>query len=188
MLYRSSLPSTTLSWIATLALLFTLTGCDSTDANEEPDIGEGSFTVSGDVERDASGNALFSTFESDTANTLTIDITDNQNFSLTFQRFYDSDTDPLSAFSEGTYELVEPTVAGSPFNDLSMYGEYEEFDEGELFGVTYTSKEDLPGTLEVTSVSENEIRGTFSFQAVDFDNENAGVSVSEGEFQATANP
>lgn len=69
-----------------------------------------------------------------------------------------------------------------------MYGEYEEFDEGELFGVTYTSKEDLPGTLEVTSVSENEIRGTFSFQAVDFDNENAGVSVSEGEFQATANP
>lgn len=186
MLHRTRSIHATLSSVTMLALLIlVIGGCDSTDANEEPsaDLGEASFTISGDVEDDLSGIALFDVV----GDNFQISINDRtpQTYALNFEiATFGSEELPIPT---GTYTLFPSTASLGSVDEQEMMATYTRFDNDDFAGAEYLPNEGVPGQLEITASTSTEIEGTFSLEATIFNTDEYGegaVTIENGSFRA----
>lgn len=168
------------------ALFFTavcITACsDNSTGPDEPDLGNASLTVSGDVEGQRQGMADFNSLHVMNLYTWEILIHDYnpQTFSLDFMLL---SNEPIDRPGPGTYEIgsgtAEPTIFTASYSDVED-GFTNSTEYSTLFG-------EYGGTLTITESSDEQVKGTFEFTAADIDLENdrvlGEISVS-GEFTA----
>lgn len=162
----------------TLFLLNFITACSdsSTDPDIDEEIGQASFSISGDVQASFEGEAFFATLNAGgffTANLSITDDTDQESFALVFTT---TSTNSIS-ISSGTYtiglpesELLDGSVFIATLTDFT----------GNVPKIFQTTDENA-GTLTVSRSTESILEGTFRYDASGDSGEDVTI---EGSFSA----
>lgn len=160
-----------------------ITACsDNSTGPSETELGQATMTTSGDVEGQKEGMADFNSLDLGALYSWEISIHDfgPQTFSLSFRLL---SSDPIERPGPGTYEIgsgpTDPAVFTANYSDVED-GISNATDYSTLFG-------DYGGSLTITESNDNQVKGTFEFNAADFDLENdqvLGEITVSGEFIA----
>lgn len=170
------------------AMTLSLTGCsDDDDSNgnsgdpapNPPAQNQMNFTLSGDIEGEKTGQAFVMVVEAAGSGNVILSGNDGpgitegqQTFSL---NFYQAGTEIPEA---GTYPIsFDAGIDGSGFWVL-----YESFEDGFDNPVGYGGVNGASGTIEITSVTDDAMIGTFSFTATNADG--TEIEAMEGSFNA----
>ncbi|MGM0739542.1 MAG: hypothetical protein ACQETM_10340 [Bacteroidota bacterium] len=146
----------------------------STNADVEEENGQGSFTLSGDVQSSFEGSAIFATTNAGGIFTGTLVISDDaeDTFSLVFTT---SSTNPVS-IPTGVYAIDIPESIGDGTIFVATFTDFTN-DVPKVF----QTKQDAGGSLTVSRSTDQLLEGTFQFEALG----NSGEEVTvEGSFSA----
>lgn len=180
-------------FILIISLSVALSACSDDSSGPETgtdDIGDTTFSVSGDVDSNHAGQADFWGLDGDYGlNTWEISMHDfnPQTFNLSFML---SSTSPISRPEPGTYDIND----ADGFTVIYEYIENQDYANAkEYSNVLWLCSETNPsnGTLTISSSSDSEVRGTFnvSLSSVDIDDSGNCVDMGSvnitGEFRAT---
>lgn len=153
---------------------------NSTKSGGEPGKGEGSFTISGDLEGEKTGISNFRAFEMSGVHTWDINILDQNPITYTIDFRLMSD-EPIERPQPGTYELSTSSFDGTTFSGTYTFFEDNQMDpDGYIVGLPGS---DTEGTLIITSSSEDLVEGTYQFTAKNIES-GGTITVSNGEFSA----
>src|SRR5690554_1875779 len=168
-----------------LALSFTACSDDdsSSDDNGNPDLGNASLTVNGDVEGQKSGMADFNYLEDLPGGMeeweISIHDYNPQTFSLTLML---TSVNGVSQPEPGTYDIGFDANNPSVFMAIYTHIENEDF----MNSVEYNTLFDGGGILTINSSTSETVTGTLEFTAHEFndDFEIVGTITVSGEFTA----
>ncbi|TVR17835.1 MAG: hypothetical protein EA391_03710 [Balneolaceae bacterium] len=153
----------------TAAFIWSCSDANSANELDDEDIGEVTFTISGDLEGTSSGAAFFDNNTSGNGGDYYFElifmdgIDGPETFRFTIGRYRG---ESFSAPTPGTYE-----IDGRPFNFTAAY----EYTTGSFTGTEqYTDQycEDAfetGGELVISSVSDSQVSGSFNFTVAGFD-------------------
>lgn len=177
----------------TITLLLTW-GCSDNSSGPDlgGDFGQVSLTVSGDVQGEKTGQADFYGDEPGGQGIHYWELSFNdfspQTYSLTLSLM---DFDEIQRPGSGTYEIGFDTP--NPFEErgepvfLGIYthipnGSFTDAMEFET-GLFCTEESPRGGTLVITSSSSSEVSGSFSFKAANYDFDDSGNCIVNGEIE-----
>lgn len=147
---------------------------NSTNADFEEEFGQGSFTLSGDVQSSFEGAAIFVTTIAGGIHTGTLVISDDAEdaFSLVFTT---SSTNPIS-IPTGNYAIDIPESIGDGTTFIATFTDFTN-DVPKVF----QTKQDVGGSLTVSRSTDQLLEGTFQFEAL---GDNKEEVTFEGSFSA----
>lgn len=164
-----------------LALIFCYPGCsDDSSSSNNGSPGESNLTVSGEIEGEFSGWALFNYTETSHGNSWSINMTDNQTYNLSLS--LSSVDTPISQPEPGTYNIGGGSSEFLPiFTDIETggIGAGGDYEYSTLF-------EENTGTLTIEESTEETISGSLKFYAGQTDDEGNLINMItvDGDFTA----
>jgi hypothetical protein len=178
-----------------LFAMFLIISCDDDPASTDDDLGEGSVSVTGDINAEASGIADFWGIEDGPGGIHSWEIYINDYAPSTFSlQFMQVSQEPISRPQEGTYEVglsVENPFDG---NDERVFsGIYNHFEDGDYINpLEYSSfpcagDPDFGGTLTIESSDSDMISGHFQFTAAHYEFDDSGNCEILGTIELNGN-
>lgn len=153
---------------------------NSTESGGKSGAGEGSFTISGDLDGENTGIANFRAFEMSGVHTWDINILDQNPITYTIDFRLMSD-EPIDRPQPGTYELSTSSFDGTTFTGTYTFFENNQMKpDGYIVAAPASNTE---GTLIITASSDDIVEGTFHFTAKNIET-GGTITVSNGEFSA----
>lgn len=174
--------------------VFTLFGCSDSSSGPDLDngLGQVSLTVSGDVQGEKSGMADFYGGEPGGQGIYYWELSFNDFSPQTYDlQLSLTDFDEIPRPAAGTYEIgFDPPNPFEERGEPEFFGIYTHIPNGSFSnamefetGLFCTEEAPRGGTLVITSSSSEAVSGSFSFTAANYDFDDSGNCISQGEIE-----